>query len=320
MDVSSAHGSAVSNVQAVATITYPDGTSETVPFASTGVTGDFIASASGVYKFPESTPPAPAASVSVAISGSFVEGHKTITFNKAYEVPVSVADAPLTPYSPPGASTSFTGNSGVPLIVTMYFLDASTLAQASEYTGTVNWGDGSTPSPLTNSNFVVRGQVNGQTEVAVTCTHAYQGGPFPITITVNDVGGQSVVLNGTANTVALQMLGLPNAVLAGQPIDFKGPDPPAMAILMAGPGMTPSDFSNSYINWGDGTPPSPAYITDEFPGNILPTGNSFDVGFVKPLGTGHIYQSAGTYTVTLYIVGPNGSVVAQGTHTEIINN
>ena len=309
--------SGTSNVNAVATITYPDGTSETDSFESAG-NDTLQVFTSGDYKFPHSTPPAPTQTVSVDFSGSFVYHHKTLTFHDSEQDPVDVLDSPLTPYTPSGTSTTFIGSPGVPLIATMYFLDANTLAQASEYTGTVNWGDGNT-SPLTSSNFVVLGQVNDQTEVVVTCTHAYQGGPFPISITVKDDGGQSVMLKGTATLpLHLQMLGLSNAVHPGQPIDFDDPDPPPIAVFQAAAPLTPSDFSNSIIIWGDGTS-STAYISYEHPNAVATTGiNYFVVNFVLPYDTGHIYQSAGSYDVTLKIIGPNGDVLATGTIVENI--
>jgi hypothetical protein len=124
--------SGASDVNAAATVTYPDGTSEADRF---GDSSNNVPQAvtSGDYEFPESTPRAPPASVSVDFSGSFVYHRKTLSFNEVDQLPVNVLDSPLTPYTPPGTSTSFTANAGVPLVCTLYFLDANTRTKAPRF-------------------------------------------------------------------------------------------------------------------------------------------------------------------------------------------
>jgi hypothetical protein len=152
---------------------------------------------------------------------------------------------------------------------------------------------------LTNSNFVVNGQVvNDKAEVVVTCTHAYQGsGPFPITITVNDVGGQSVVLNGTATVnspVSLQMLG-PQYVFAGSapplPPDWES----QIAYFYGAPGATLSQYQFT-IDWGDGQTTTDPYFYDELSDSAqLIDDHSYAVGNDDP---------PAKYTIKVSVTGP----------------
>jgi hypothetical protein len=55
------------------------------------------------------------------------------------------------------------------------------------------------------------------------------------------------------------------------------------------------------------------------PRNVMSGSNSFDVGFVLPNQTGHIYQAAGSYPVVLTIKYNSGEVFAEGTYVENIS-
>ena len=186
---------------------------------------------------------------------------------------VTVNDVPLTGYNPPNrtAATTAVGN---PVVAPIYFLDANSVATADQYTGIITWGD-SSQSSLSSSNFRIVGQVNGEAEVEVVSSHTYMApGIEPVSVTVTDVGGESVDLSTTVTVTSLnlQMLGLPNAVPPGPPIDFDDSNPSAMAVFFAGPGLNPANFLGT-INWGDGTTSS-AFISYEYPSNVLTTGNT----------------------------------------------
>lgn len=316
-----ADSSKVKNLQISATITYPDGSSETVPFHY--VYGFAQASATGVYKFPESTPPSTNSSLAIVVTGSCVIKGKQIELLGYNFESVTVNDVPLTAYSPPN-QTAATTAAGNPVIAPLYFLDANSVAMADQYTGTITWGD-SSQSSLSGSNFRIVGQVNGETEVEVVCSHTYTApGIEPVSVNVTDVGGESVDLKTTVTVTSLnlQMLGLPNAVPPGQPIDFDDTNPSAMAVFFAGPGLNPANFIGT-INWGDGTTSS-AFISYEYPSNVLTTGNTMRVDFIQkyipggPQTYGHTYAQAGDYTVTLTISNDSGQVLATGTINENI--
>ncbi len=318
-----ADSSKLKNLQITATITYPNGSSETVPFHY--VYGFAQASATGVYKFPESMPPSTNSSLAIVVTGSCVINGKQIELLGYTFESVTVNDVPLTAYNPPN-QTAVTTAVGNPVIAPVYFLDANSVATANQYTGVITWGD-SNRTVLSSSNFRIVGQVNGQTEVEVVSSHTYTAqGIEPVSVTVTDVGGESVQLDTTVTVtgINLQMLGLPNAVLSGTPIDFDDPNPPAMAVFFAGPSQNPANFLGT-INWGDGTTSS-AFISYQYPSNVFTTGNTMRVDFIQkyiptgPQTYGHTYAQAGDYTVTLTISNDSGQVLATGTINELINN
>jgi hypothetical protein len=97
-----------------------------------------------------------------------------------------VADAPLTSTATPVQATpgvSFTGTVAT-------FTDANPDAKASEYTVSINWGDG------TQTAGTVSAAGKG---FAVTGTHTYAAaGAYTTTVTVDDVGGSTTVATGSA--------------------------------------------------------------------------------------------------------------------------
>jgi hypothetical protein len=156
--------------------------------------------------------------------------------------------------------------------------------QATAYTASISWGDGSTspgsvaPDPMFQGVFDVHG------------SHTYtQGGTFPVAVTTQG-GGQSATASSTA-TVATPVTaasGVNSTPLAGQP--FTG----VVAVLTAA-----SDQATGYtasITWGDGNT-SPGTITPDSFGAL----DTFDVS-----GT-NTYAQAGTFPVSVTIQGPDGS-------------
>ena len=95
----------------------------------------------------------------------------------------AVADASLS-----GSKKNFSAAVGVSFTkVVARFTDADPSGTASDYSASINWGDGATTTG-TISGFNVKG------------THAYATtGPYTITTTISDVGGASVSVNTKAN-------------------------------------------------------------------------------------------------------------------------
>jgi hypothetical protein len=97
----------------------------------------------------------------------------------------SVADAALTAH---GTATIY-GAAGVSLTKTVAtFTDADPAGIASDYSATINWGDGTTSAGTISGNFKVTG------------SHTYAGtGTRTITTTITDAGGASATAASNAN-------------------------------------------------------------------------------------------------------------------------
>jgi hypothetical protein len=98
----------------------------------------------------------------------------------------SVADAPITATAKPILPPQTTGVSSGSLLVAT-FVDANPSAPTSDFTASINWGDGSVPS----TGSVTQPGVPG-TLFDVSGTHTYAshvGSPFTVTVTIKDVGG-----------------------------------------------------------------------------------------------------------------------------------
>ncbi|HEX9161048.1 MAG TPA: putative Ig domain-containing protein [Thermoanaerobaculia bacterium] len=116
---------------------------------------------------------------------------------------IHVADAALTL-----TMTSFTFTAGSPFTgAVAAFHDANTASPASDFTATINWGDGATSAGTIIST--------GGGNFSVSGTHTFaSAGPFNVTVVVNDVGGSTAsgtqAVSGTAAVPALSpwMLGL----------------------------------------------------------------------------------------------------------------
>ncbi len=208
-----------------------------------------------------------------------------------------MADAPLSSTG----SVSITGVEGDPSPPTQViatFTDANPFATPADFSGTVDWGDGSAPLPLVPGNFGEIGTPNGVV-FTVSAAHTYpEEGTFPITVVINDVGGSSTVVHGSA-------------VIADAPLTATTPQPTIVAgtgqslpattvvgtFIDANPMAPVSDFTAT-IDWGDGTPIAQGTIVQ--PGGV---GTTFDVE------GGHTYARFGTYTVTTVVTDVGGSVV-----------
>jgi hypothetical protein len=158
---------------------------------------------------------------------AYEEGSYTVTttfsqgtaFSVIVSSPATVADAPLTV-----TATAAAVPQGVPLSNTrlVTFTDADPIATVSDFSGTVNWGDGTTSAAV----FAQPGGVG--TSLVASGNHAYVvTGTFTVTVTIADVGGQTatatftvtvspsvIVLNGTTSG-ALTLKGTVNINIGG---------------------------------------------------------------------------------------------------------
>ena len=101
---------------------------------------------------------------------------------------VKVTDAALSATATPVSATQGTSFNGT--VAT--FTDGNPLSQASDFTATIAWGDGTAATAGTVAT-------NAGGGFKVTGTHTYsKTGSFTTTITINDVGGSTASATGTA--------------------------------------------------------------------------------------------------------------------------
>jgi photosystem II stability/assembly factor-like uncharacterized protein/PKD repeat protein len=182
-----------------------------------------------------------------------------------------VSDAPLT-----SSGVTFQGVEGQPLATTTVaiFNDTDIFSKSSDFTATIDWGDGTTDA---GSIVSLSGGTYG-----VTGSHTYaEAQPYAVTVLVDDIGGQATTAFGTAQIADAPLAAAPPAVLTptvGQPYSgavatFTDPNPFALA----------SSFITS-IDWGDG-------VTT--PGVVTPTGTSAGGGpvtFTVSSSVPHAYK------------------------------
>jgi hypothetical protein len=193
-----------------------------------------------------------------------------------------------------GASVSATEGTRFDETTVATFTDADLGRQATDYTATISWGDGSSST----------GDVSGAEGVfAVTGGHVYaHPGAFTVGVTVADPAGFTATASGTATVAAASL-----AVTAGQTSDvLKGAA--FTQTLATFTDANASDSAGSYtasINWGDGT----AATT----GTVSGAQGSFSVN------GGHTYASRGTYTVTVTVTDADNTS-ASATLTETVGD
>lgn len=257
-----------------ATIDWGDGTPTTLGLISDLGTGYYGVTGSHLYS--------EEGSFTVTVS---IVGPASITGQSAS--PVTVSDASLTP-SPTTIVTTegatFSGTVG-------QFTDLNASAPLSDFTATIDWGDGTSPTSGTI-------EIAGGGTFNVLGSHVYADdstvhGPYTITITVNDIGGASTQILSTANVADASLTPLPatvNYVVGNAVSKVVG------SFTDANASAPISDFA-VVISWGDGSP-----NTTLANGAIVQLGtNQFDV--FAP----HTYQTVGTYTLDITINDIGGS-------------
>ena len=168
---------------------------------------------------------------------------------------------------------------------------------ATDYTATIDWGDGSAPTvgtigPDTTGIF---GPSSNQLDVSGGHTYATPG-LYAVKVTVDGPDG----LTGQSITTIPVMLSSGQSGSPSSPLDFtQGEEsaPIPLASFSAQNGNSPADFKAT-VDWGDGSPVEPATIQS---GALLV---SYQSGF-SILGS-HDYSRAGTYTVTVTAAGADG--------------
>ena len=206
----------------------------------------------------------------------------------------TVADAPLTP----GTVTVSGGVEGTTAAaLTATFTDANTGAPTSDFSGTINWGDG------TSTNFA-KGDVtaNGGGSFTVSgLSHVYaEDGQHSVSVVINDTGGSTTTDTGTTTVADAPLTATGSAPVTG----VEGA--PLTATLAtftdANPNATVNDFTAT-ITWGDGTT-STGTVVAKVGGGFAVTGT-------------HAYAEEGSYAPVVNIVDHGGST-AQATDVATI--
>ncbi|MGA2620147.1 MAG: hypothetical protein ABSF26_21220 [Thermoguttaceae bacterium] len=232
-----------------AVIAWGDGSSDRVTSSATAA-GSIVANAAGGFDVQGSHTYAEELSGATLAVGVTDVGGSVVS---ARTTTLSVADAPLKA----GALTPPKASEGKPLsdALLFHFTDADPKAPITDYTATINWGDGTPPSIVTSAASSA-GQIvaNAKGGFDVLGSHAYADelGGATFGVQVSDVGGANVGAQITTFSVtdaALKAGALtPPKATAGKPLSkvllfrFSDADPK--------PSLT--DYAAT-ITWGDGS-------------------------------------------------------------------
>jgi hypothetical protein len=126
-------------------------------------------------------------------------------FTTTVSNPVNVADAALTATS---VNVSATEGASTPMTVAT-FTDADPNAVASDFTPTINWGDGHTTSGTITAL--------GAGRFAVTGANSYAAeGPYTINVTISDVGGFTTSVTSPATVADAYSIAAPQSIVVQQ--------------------------------------------------------------------------------------------------------
>ena len=202
-----------------------------------------------------------------------------------------VADAPLVGVSVPALPSK---PRGTPLagVTVASFQDTNPAAPLTDFTATIDWGDG---SPNTIGTIAQPGGIG--TAFVVTGNHTYlqaQAAPYIVTVAIHDNGGASLVTTTTTTVTEVPPIvtGIPVKMTKGLP--FSAP----VAYIVENPGLPPDPAGNytATIDWGDGTKPTLGTVA-AVPGGDWVVGS-------------HAYAQSGPYTITITVKEGAFTVVA----------
>jgi PhoPQ-activated pathogenicity-related protein len=246
--------------------------------------------------------------ISADKAGGFdVSGGHTYTLNGSYTVVVTIIDqaggvgeqataqttslvatVPLTAIGQVlSATEGISTGPKIPVVVSA----ANPNAVASDFTGTINWGDNSTSS----ASFVDNG--NGTFQVVGTHTFAEEG-TYSVSAQVTDLDGNQVSATGSVTVTDAQLVMTPVEVA----LSARGT---AINVLVATfrdqGGVDPATVYTAQISWGDASLNTPGIVT---------VAN----GIYRVTGS-HIYTVLGNFPVTVTVSEDGGSSAQIGTTT-----
>src|SRR6185437_6043063 len=183
----------------------------------------------------------------------------------------NVADAPLSATGTTVTSPEFTTFTGV--VAT--FTDADPNGTVSDYTATIDWGDGTTTAGVVAA---AGGGFN------VSGSHAYtEDGTFTVKATIVDAGGSTATATGAADITEPSISGTGVALNGFERSPLTNV---AVATFVHGNGGEPASGFTAVIDWGDG-------VTS--PGTITQMGTTYTV-------TGsHVYMDEGVTPIKVTV-------------------
>jgi hypothetical protein len=259
-----------------ATIDWGDGTPDTA--------GEIIEDAAGVFHVSGAHTYAEEGTFIVTTTVSSTTG----SVSGASTAPFTVIDAPLTAQAAPIAAVE-----GQPLGVTTIlatFTDADSFGTTTDYSATINWGDGTPTVAALISEPAGPGLPFNVSQAAIL-GHTYaEEGNYVTTVVISDSGGSKTIVNGEVHVAdaPLTSTGLPTPPIIPEGTQFSG----AVATFSdLDPAGTIADYTAT-ITWGDGTTTL---------GTIAPG----TPGLFNVMGT-HTFEE-GTYTVSVVIADAGGA-------------
>jgi PKD repeat protein len=210
--------------------------------------------------------------------------HKSNTVNVIWE------DQKIT-----AAGQNLSGTEGATVTGTVAtFSDPDIFAIASDYSATIEWGDGVT------STGTVTG---GGGSFSVSGSHIYgEEGSYPITVVITDRDEPSNAAT-TSSTATIGDASLTAGALTVPKTTFLGsPTPVSFNFSDANAGAPVTDFAAT-IEWGDGNTTT---------GTVAGGGGSFTVS------GSHTYAAIGSYTVTVTVIDDGGSKTMASAETLVV--
>lgn len=187
------------------------------------------------------------------------------------------------------------------------FTDPFAGALTSDFTATIDWGDG---SPISVGTITQPGGAG--TPFQVLGSHKYADeGAYSIQVVILEEAGGSLVTGTTAtvvNAVLSDPVGIPVPATEAVPLF----DVPLGTFLDANKGASPVDFSVT-INWGDGTP------LDTDTGAVQLIGGTATQARFRVLGS-HTYADNGTFNITVTVTDAvSGDTITIATVANVAN-
>ncbi|HEX4794584.1 MAG TPA: hypothetical protein VH370_12365 [Humisphaera sp.] len=194
----------------------------------------------------------------------------------------NILDLPIS-----ASGKSLTGFEGRVLSNTVAsFTDANLLAPASDFTASINWGDGHT-----TAGTVVK---DGAGRFHVTGNHAYAADKkYVVKVTINDPGGSDAVATSSAS-IAESPLDSAHGLTLNKTKNIAFTNSSLGTFRDQDSLNTLPGTYHGTIAWGDGSAKSAA--------SFVFTGATFNVGSFWTVRGSHKYTKTGTFTVTITLL------------------
>lgn len=174
------------------------------------------------------------------------------------------------------------------------FTDPDKASLATDYTATIDWGDGTATSAGTITGTMGMFTVNGD--------HTYaEEGSYKVAVTISDT--DCAANTATAHSTASVADAALHAQCASPPVSTQSFNGPTATFIDDNAGATSADFSAT-INWGDGSSSAGTITGGPGPGPYTVTGS-------------HTYAKTGSFTITTAIAD-DGGATATATCTVLV--